>query len=105
MREIKNDIIPFKGYKAMTLYPFLFVRKDARMSDIDYNHEYIHAVQQREMAFVLFYAWYILEWLVKLPVFGRKAYYHISFEREAYENENNSGYLADRKHFAWMRCL
>lgn len=31
-----------KGYKAITLYPFIFVKKGAKFSDVDLNHENIH---------------------------------------------------------------
>lgn len=28
MKKIYNNIIPFKGYTAMCLWPFIFVRND-----------------------------------------------------------------------------
>lgn len=99
---VRNDIIPFKGYKAMALYPLIFVRKDARMDDTDYNHEYIHLRQQKEMLFVFFYLWYVLEWIIKTIHYRRNAYYEISFEREAYTYENMPTYLEHRKHFTWF---
>jgi len=37
---IKNKIFPFKGFKAITIYPFIFTR--SKLSDIDKNHEEIH---------------------------------------------------------------
>jgi hypothetical protein len=43
MRVIFNDIIPFKGYKAMAIWPFIFVRNDIKsLSSVDINHEKIH---------------------------------------------------------------
>jgi hypothetical protein len=39
---VKNNIIPFKGYKAITLWPFIFVRKECSFDEIDLNHELIH---------------------------------------------------------------
>ena len=43
-----NRLIPFKGYLAITLYPFIFVRKAAagRYSTTVNNHEHIHGEQQ-----------------------------------------------------------
>ena len=40
MKVIKNKIIPFKGFKAITIWPFIFTRSD--LSNIDLNHEKIH---------------------------------------------------------------
>jgi hypothetical protein len=43
MKIIRNNIIPFKGYKAMNLFGILFVRGDTKLTDIDINHEAIHS--------------------------------------------------------------
>lgn len=45
MKIIYNNIIPFKGFKAINLFGVLFVRKDIKtpMSDVDINHESIHS--------------------------------------------------------------
>ena len=44
MKIIYNNIIPFKGYLAMNLFGFLFVRKDLKdkLNSIVVNHEAIH---------------------------------------------------------------
>jgi hypothetical protein len=42
MKIVRNSIIPFKGYKAMCVWPFIFVRKDCSFNEIDLNHENIH---------------------------------------------------------------
>lgn len=40
MKIIYNNIIPFKGFKAINICGIVFVRKDVpRMTWIDYNHE------------------------------------------------------------------
>lgn len=52
--------------------------------------------------FLFFYLWYLIEWFFKLFVHGREAYYNISFEREAIDNEKNLEYLKTRRHFAWL---
>ena len=55
--------------------------------------------------FLFFYLWYVIEWLVKIPFNGRKAYGSISFEREANCYEYNETYLMIRKRFAWLRFI
>ena len=37
---VNNKIIPFKGYKAVTIWPFIFVREP--LNEVDLNHENIH---------------------------------------------------------------
>jgi hypothetical protein len=86
------------------------------------QHETIHFWQQVEMLFVLQWAWYIVEWLVRMVQYRKyrnpkavnksafsqvwdKAYYNISFEREAYANGGKDGYLNERKVFAWIKYL
>lgn len=101
MRIVRNNIIPFKGFKAINLFGVLFVRKDAMLTSCTLNHEEIHTAQMKEMLYILFYLWYVIEWIVRL--FGKgNAYRNISFEREAYSNEIYMSYTSKRKHFAWV---
>lgn len=37
MKTVYNNIIPFKGSKAITIYPFVFVRKSASFSTATYT--------------------------------------------------------------------
>ncbi|MDE6535355.1 MAG: hypothetical protein K2K82_05020 [Muribaculaceae bacterium] len=71
------------------------------------NHERIHDAQQRELLYIPFYILYLLEYLVRLIQFRnhKKAYYGISFEREAYANDRDFGYLANRRLFGFRRYL
>ena len=96
MLIIHNKLIPFKGFKAITLWPFIFVRKECSFSEIDLNHESIHGRQQLELLIIPFYLIYIVEWIFK-------GYRNISFEKEAYSNQNNLDYLKTRKLFAQWR--
>ena len=96
MKIIYNSIIPFKGYKAITLWPFIFVRKEYSFNNIDLNHEKIHLKQQIELLVILFFLIYLIEWIFK-------GYRNISFEKEAYRYEEDLGYLKTRKHFAQWR--
>ncbi|MDD4690074.1 MAG: hypothetical protein PHE51_10055 [Eubacteriales bacterium] len=107
MKIIRNNIIPFSGYKAINLFGILFVRGNARIDDITLNHEKIHTAQIKEMLGIIFYIWYVIEWFIRLFVFkGRKyAYRNISFEREAYSNDKDQDYLNTRKRFAFIQYL
>lgn len=55
MKVIYNNIIPFKGYKAINLLGLVFVRKGAKFTEVDYNHEHIHSKQMAEMLWIFFY--------------------------------------------------
>ena len=101
-----SKIIPFKGSYAINLFSTLFIReeyKEQPISETTLNHESIHTVQMKEMWYVFFYIWYFIEWLLLLFSVGKDAYYRISFEREAYDNEDNLKYLETRKPFSWFK--
>lgn len=104
MKIIRNNIIPFKGFAAVNLFGILFVRKDTVLTPVMMNHEHIHTAQMKETAYVFFYLWYIIEWLVRLTMKGN-AYRNISFEREAYSNQKNIAYLSQRKRYTWLKYL
>lgn len=107
MKIIYNNIIPFKGFACINLFGLLFVRKGIKMREIDINHEAIHTAQMKELLYIPFYIIYLIEWLIRVLFtknhFSKKAYYYISFEREAYRNQWNLKYLEKRKHFAEWR--
>lgn len=98
---VRNNIIPFKGFKAINLFGILFVRKDAVLSDVDINHEKIHTEQMKELLFVFFYLWYVIEWFIRLFKEGN-SYMNISFENEAYFNQDNLDYINERKRFSFL---
>ena len=93
----------------MNFFGILFVRKDRKdcVNDTVINHEKIHTAQMREMLFVFFYVWYVLEWFVKFFVYGdfHKAYSNLSFEREAYANEKDARYLDERGSYIWFKYI
>ena len=92
MRIIHSNILPPKGYKAITILNVIFVRKGCDMTMEDVNHENIHWEQEKELAFVGLRNWH-------------KAYRNISFEREAYANQGAWFYLDVRKHYSWIHFL
>ena len=104
MKIIYNNIIPFKGYAAINLFGSIFARRGAVISEKTLNHERIHTAQMKEMLYIPFYVWYVIEWLIRL--FGKgNPYRNISFEREAFDNDDDLTYLATRKRFAWLKYL
>jgi hypothetical protein len=105
MKVITNKIIPFAGYKAINLFGILFVRKGNDLSAADFNHEYIHTEQMKELWYIPYYILYILECIIKFFRYGWFAYNNISFEREAYANMKNLYYLEDRKKFASFKYI
>ena len=59
------------------------------------------------LAGLAFYLWYGVEWLVRavrLKDAGR-AYKTVSFEREAYSNEDDPNYIENSNYFAWVKYL
>ena len=104
MKIIPNNFIPFGKYAAINLFGMMFVRKGVTITGRLIRHESIHTAQMKEMWYIFFYLWYVTEWLVRLFMEGN-AYRNISFEREAYNNEDNIIYLEDRKKFAWIKYI
>ncbi len=104
---ISKHIVP-KGFVGLTLFPFIFLkRKDLKHNAELINHEKIHLKQQQELLIIFFYLFYGLEWSIKLIKYknGFLAYKNLSFEREAYMNENNLYYLEKRKFWTFLNYL
>lgn len=93
---IYNNLIPIKGFIAITIYPFIFVRSSykGKITDVCLNHERIHKEQQKELLLIFFYVIYLLEWLIKCFIYldAHTAYRNISFEKEAYAHEKDMAY-------------
>lgn len=107
MKIVRNNIIPFKGFAAINICGTLFVRENIKINDVLINHEEIHTAQMKELGYFLFYLIYLLEWLFRAlltkDAFSHKAYRNISFEKEAYDNQNNLNYLKDRHGYAMWK--
>lgn len=121
----------FAGYNTITLAVWVCTRfkTEETMPQRIRNHECTHVRQWVEcmiassiviwtlvvfagvsawwfsLAFFMFYILYVLEWLVKLLFYGKKAYRNVSFEREAHANENNGTYLENSGYFEWFKYL
>ncbi|WP_212906620.1 hypothetical protein [Capnocytophaga stomatis] len=107
MLRVCRWLVP-EGYRAITLYPFIFLRnKEDKENAVLINHERIHLRQQLELLVIFFYLWYGIDFLIKYAKYRNweKAYQNIIFEREAYANESDLQYLNERKHFGFKRFL
>ena len=104
----------FMKVGGIALFPVVILREKYRDSKDKFwvkrakqviNHESIHFQQALELGVLPFYLFYVLEWLLKLPFYGASAYENISFEREAYGNDDNLEYLNTRERYNWVRLV
>lgn len=92
----------------MALFPFILVKdKDLKNDAFLINHEKIHLHQQLELLIFPFYLWYFIEYIIRLLQYKNAAlaYRNISFEREAYENDQDLEYLRKRKWYGFLKYL
>jgi len=104
---VSKYLIP-KGYRGLTLFPFVIIRDFLdRENKVLLNHDKIHIRQQLELLILPFFLLYFLEYLVRLVQFRdkNKAYRNISFEREAYDNERNLDYLKTRSFWKFKNYI
>lgn len=104
---VSKYLIP-KGYRGMTLYPFVIIRNFLdKENKVLLNHEKIHIRQQLELLVLPFFLWYFLEYLIRLIQYKdrSKAYRNISFEKEAYTNECDQNYLQKRKIWSFSKYV
>lgn len=120
-------IILMDDYIAITLGPWAFNKKtyDQKCK----NHECTHMRQWVEwtilsiiiitgliislnispwwmlVAPVTYYILYILEWVIRLFINGTKAYRHLSFEQEAYDNESDNTYNTNSNYFGSLKYI
>lgn len=94
------------GPDGMALFPFILVRQP-NPSPTLLNHERIHLRQQLELGVLLFYLWYVLEYLFRRFQYRDHytAYRNISFEREAYGHDKNLTYLHTRPLWKFWQYL
>ena len=85
----------------------IYAAPKALIRDSDLFHEMIHIAQWKDLFFIFYPFWYIIEWLLRLIQFRNfnDAYRMISFEREAYANEKNNDYLNQRTRFAHTKYI
>jgi hypothetical protein len=109
MRLFVTPNFPPGYFVAITLWPvgIFFNSKGWRNSPTTVRHEKIHWEQQKEMGGILFYVWYLVEYLFRLIRYRNadKAYRAISFELEAHIYSWDDQYLRTRKRYAWIKFL
>jgi hypothetical protein len=94
--------------QAITIFPFIFLKYHSdKINKVLINHERIHILQAIELLILPFYILYLTEFIVRLIQYRNftRAYLNISFEREAYENENNLDYLKTRKLYGFLKYV
>ena len=104
---VAKYLIP-KGYLGMTVFPFVFLRDaDSKRNFNLIRHECIHARQQIEMLVLPFFLWYLAEYLWGLVRLKKhaEAYRNISFEKEAYGNEDNPEFLKQRAFWNFRKYI
>lgn len=124
---LANILLAFTSCHTIAVaWVVLSKRDECHTNQVGRNHETIHALQWTEVTMVFsaflfvlilvfnisiwwlciapltYYAWYMIEWLCKLP-FGN-AYRSISFEQEAYVNDEDMNYVENRCLFTgWLK--
>ena len=127
MKVIYNKFIPFKGFYAITIIKWIFVREEYKCFNKSsiynkmINHESIHEQQildftpemfpswlRYTIGSICFYLLYGLEWLFKLIpclITKKSAYRSLCAEQEAYENEKNFDYIKNRSKLSWLKKI
>ncbi len=108
MITITSTFFVPKGFRAMAVFPFILVaNKTDTKNVVLINHEKIHLAQQLEMLVFPFYIWYLLEFLYHFLKTKNKdnAYRKISFEQEAFDNEQQLNYLQKRRFWGFLGYL
>lgn len=108
MPIIVNKYLVGRHFVGIALWPFIVVNNSFLKKDtIFINHEKIHIRQQAELLVIPFYIFYLTEYIFRVMQYrnSKKAYRNISFEREAYYNEENLNYLKTRKLWNFIKYL
>ena len=104
---VTKYLIP-KGYRGLTVFPFVFVKYRLDKENLVFmNHERIHLRQQLKLLIIPFFIWYFLEFILRLIQYKNAdlAYRNISFEREAYANEKDIEYLVQRPFWKFIKYI
>lgn len=104
---VAKYLIP-NGFSGMAIFPFIFLKeKKQRQNPVMILHEKIHLRQQAELLVLPFFVWYLFEFFFRLMQYkdSTLAYENISFEREAYANESQAGFLEQRKFWNFLNYL
>ena len=95
--------------KGGAFWPFLYLRYDDHPNNLKWiNHERIHFAQQFELLFIFHFLLILLE-VIYFKYIRRMnhmdSYLNLTFEQEAYLNQNNENYLKYRKLFSFLKYI
>ena len=112
--KILDNISFFFNVTGIAIFPFVILRERYK-HDPQYqyarvmllNHERIHFYQQIEMLVIPYYIAYVIEYIIKYIMIGDsyEAYKSVSFEREAFQNEQDLDYVEYREMYSWTRYI
>jgi hypothetical protein len=96
----------FGRYYGITIFPFIFLKRDQRGNERSLTHERIHLRQQIECLIIFYPVFYFANYFYnRISLKHDAAYRAICFEREAYYNDGNSYYLGSRMLYSWVNYL
>ena len=104
---LEQKLLPPKGFAAINIFGFIWIRNIHDISEKTMRHECIHTLQCRELLYILHYLLYCFEWIIKLLICFNfdKAYRSVSLEQEAYENDHNENYKNERIRFNFIKYI
>jgi len=78
-----------KGYAAITIYPFIFLRQVYPTHRDTLKHELIHIQQVQRDGWLVFYVYYIWQFFYRFIKYRSRnaSYLRISYEVEAYRRQ------------------
>ncbi len=106
MPIVVNKYLIGRHFVGIALWPFIVIKNSFLKDDEAFiNHEKIHLRQQAELLVLPFYILYLIEYIIRLLQYrnSQLAYQNISFEREAYFNEEDLDYLSSRKPWSFIK--
>lgn len=98
----------YREFRGLAVYPFVFMKEKSLKENKQFvNHERIHLRQQLELLCIFFFIWYGFEFLFRLIQYknSKLAYLNLSFEREAYRQQEDLDYLNNRPFFSFIKYL
>ena len=103
---IENSKIPVWLSKIAPINIWAIICR-GNLTSASKQHEMIHFHQQLEMLFIFQWLMYGIFCVIGRFKHGswKNAYYQNPFEREAYANELEEGYLSKRKFWAWTKHI